>query len=68
MVKKPQQYKRGFTAQSSHPPDTRAARLQGRNYNPVAPVARSVLMSPPTGDTQEPRLSRFKKRLSKGKR
>jgi hypothetical protein len=59
-------YKRGFTSQSPHAPETRPPNLQGRIYNEFRPdVARGSTMPPPTGDTEEPRMS---KRLSKGKR
>jgi hypothetical protein len=52
-------YKRGFTAKSLHPADERPPKLQGRVYNDFYPdKARSAVMPPPTGDTQEPRLSK----------
>jgi hypothetical protein len=56
-------YKRGFTAQAPAKPDERPPKLKGRVYNDFyAEKARSAVMPPPTGDTQEPRLS---KRLGK---
>jgi hypothetical protein len=62
-------YKRGFTAKSLHPSDERPPKLQGRVYNDFYPEkARSAVMPPPTGDTEEPRLSRRKGPLSKGRR
>jgi hypothetical protein len=49
---------RGFTTQSLHSPETRPPNLQGRVYNEFRPeVARGSTMPPPTGDTEEPRLS-----------
>jgi len=69
MKKKPPQYGRGFTAQASHSPETRAPQLQGRAFNPVyAGAPRSVLMSPPTDDTEEPRGRGKSKRLARGRR
>ena len=63
-------YKRGFTAQSLHSPETRPPKLQGRVTNDFYPdKARSAVMPPPTGDTQEPRLSkRGGKGLAKGRK
>ena len=59
-------YKRGFTARTAHPSETRPPKLKGRVSNDFYPEkARSAVMPPPTGDTQEPRLS---KRLNKGRR
>ena len=59
-------YPRGFTAQSTHSPETRPPNLQGRVYNEFRPeVARGSTMPPPTGDTEEPRIS---KRLGKRRR
>lgn len=61
-----QQLPRGFTAQSLHSPESRPPNLKGRVYNEFRPdVARGSTMPAPTGDTQEPRLS---KRLGKKKR
>lgn len=58
-------YKRGFTAKSLHAPEERPPNLKGRVYNEFRPeVARGSTMPPPTGDTEEPRLSR---RLGKPK-
>jgi hypothetical protein len=52
-------YKRGFTAKSVHSPETRPPNLQGRVYNEFRPdAARGSTMPPPTGDTEEPRMSR----------
>ena len=65
------QYKRGFTAQLTHAPDARPAKIQGRTYNDFYPdKPRSAVMPAPTGDTQEPRMSKRlgKKGLSKGRR
>ena len=61
---------RGFTTQSQHRPETRPPSLQGRVYNEFRPdAARGSTMPPPTGDTEEPRLSKFTgQRLNKGKR
>jgi hypothetical protein len=60
---------RGFTAQSAHSPESRPPKLQGRVYNDFYPEkARSAVMPPPTGDTEEPRLSKRKGPLSKGRR
>ena len=54
---------RGFTAQSVHSPETRPPALKDRVYNEFRPeTARGSTMPPPTGDTEEPRLS---KRLGK---
>lgn len=60
---------RGFTTQSLHSPESRPPKLKGRVYNDFYPdKARSATMPPPTGDTEEPRMSRFKgKRLNKGR-
>ena len=59
-------YKRGFTPQSGHEPETRPPKLQGRVWNEFLPdSARGSTMPPPTTDTEEPRMS---KRLSKGRR
>jgi hypothetical protein len=59
-------YKRGFTAHAPAKPDERPPNLKGRVYNEFRPeAARGSTMPPPTGDTQEPRIS---KRLNKGKR
>ena len=50
---------RGFTTQSTHSPETRPPSLQGRVYNEFRPdTARGSTMPPPTGDTEEPRMSR----------
>ena len=52
-------YKRGFTAKELHPSDERPPNLKGRVYNEFRPdTARGSTMPPPTGDTQEPRLSK----------
>lgn len=52
-------YKRGFTAKENHPSEERPPKLQGRVYNDFYPdKARSAVMPAPTGDTQEPRLSK----------
>ena len=57
-------YKRGFTAQPPAKPDERPPNLKGRVYNEFRPdVARGSTMPSPTGDTEEPRLS---KRMVKG--
>ena len=80
--KPPPQYPRGFTAQAPAPPDRRPPKLSGGVFNEFDPKTRGALMSPPTGDTQEPRLSRWEggpvlgpmakgglaKRFAKGKR
>ena len=48
-------YKRGFTAKENHPSEERPAKLKGRVYNDFYPdKARSAVMPPPTGDTQDP--------------
>lgn len=60
-------YKRGFTAQAPANPDERPPALKGRVFNEFRPeVARGSTMPPPTGDTQEPRMS--SKRLNKGRK
>jgi hypothetical protein len=60
------QYKRGFTTQSQHAPEVRPPNLQGRVYNEFRPeVARGSTMPPPTGDTQEPRMSKRLGRTSR---
>jgi hypothetical protein len=52
-------YKRGFTTQQGHAPETRPPNLKDRVYNEFRPdVARGSTMPPPTGDTEEPRMSR----------
>jgi hypothetical protein len=57
---------RGFTAQAGHNPADRPAKVQGRVMNDFWPDRmRSAVMPPPTGDTEEPRLSR---RLGKSRR
>ena len=57
-------YQRGFTAQAPAKPDERPPSLKGRVYNEFRPdVARGSTMPPPTGDTEEPRMS---KRSNKG--
>lgn len=62
-------YQRGFTAQAPAKPDERPPSLKGRVYNEFRPdAARGSTMPPPTGDTQEPRMSkRGGKGLSKGR-
>jgi hypothetical protein len=58
-------FERGFTAQAPGKPEERPPSLKGRVYNEFRPdVARGSTMPPPTGDTQEPRMS---KRLGKAK-
>jgi hypothetical protein len=59
-------YPRGFTAKQGHAPEVRPPNLKGRVFNEFRPdSARGSTMPPPTGDTQEPRLSR---RLGKSRR
>jgi len=63
-------FERGFTAQAPGKPEERPPSLKGRVYNEFRPdVARGSTMPAPTGDTQEPRMSKFtgKKGLSKGR-
>ena len=61
---------RGFTAQSRHSPESRPPDLKGRVYNEFFPnEPRGSTMPAPTGDTEEPRLSkRSGKGLSKKRR
>lgn len=63
-------YKRGFTFHPEHAPDERPQKLQGRVFNDFWPdKARSAMMPPPTGDTQEPRMSkRLGKPTAKGRK
>jgi hypothetical protein len=63
-------YKRGFTAKTLHPPEQRPPRIKGGVYNDFYPErVRSAVMPPPTGDTQEPRLSkRLLKPTAKGRK
>ena len=59
-------YKRGFTAQSVHEPETRPPNLKGRVYNEFRPdTARGSTMPPPTDDTEEPRMSKRLGRTSR---
>jgi hypothetical protein len=59
-------FERGFTAQAPGKPEERPPSLKGRVYNEFRPdAARGSTMPPPTGDTQEPRIS---KRLNKGRK
>jgi len=62
-------YKRGMTAKSPHPDDERPPSLKGRVYNEFRPdAARGSTMPPPTGDTQEPRVSRRLGKPTKGRK
>ena len=58
-------YKRGFTFQPKHSPETRPQDVKGRVANDLGPRVRSAMMPSPTTDTQEPRMS---KRSPKGRR
>jgi hypothetical protein len=61
-------YKRGFTAKELHPSDERPPRIKGGVYNDFYPErVRSAVMPPPTGDTQEPRMSKRLGKSTKGR-
>ena len=65
------QYERGFTAQppGKNPADPPPRLSKGVTNDFRRDSARSAVMPAPTGNTQEPRLSKFtgKKGLSKGR-
>jgi hypothetical protein len=62
-------FERGFTAQAPGKPEERPPSLKGRVYNEFRPdVARGSTMPAPTGDTQEPRMSKRLGKATKGRK